>query len=55
MQVAEYLNEWIQCVIQAVEPWLSTKDIDNGSIWFSDIATQLATTQNGIVCLTRPI
>ncbi|AEW01031.1 hypothetical protein A4D02_13810 [Niastella koreensis] len=52
-QVAELLNVWIQCVLQAVDPWLSTKDIDKGSLWFSEITNQLSSTQNGIVCLTK--
>jgi len=37
----------------AVDPWLSTKDIDKGSLWFSGITNQLSNTQNGIVCLTK--
>ncbi|EKT4548792.1 toll/interleukin-1 receptor domain-containing protein [Flavobacterium psychrophilum] len=51
--VAELLNNWIQCVLQAVDPWLSSKDIDRGSLWFSEITTQLSNTHNGIVCLTK--
>ena len=52
-QVAELLNEWLKCVIQAVDPWLSTRDIDKGSLWFNEISSSLSTTQNGIVCLTK--
>ena len=52
-QVADLLDRWIQCVLQAVDPWLSTKDIDKGSLWFSEITSQLSNTQNGIVCLTK--
>ena len=52
-RVAELLDWWIQCVIQAVDPWLSSKDIDRGSLWFSEISNQLATTHNGIICLTK--
>lgn len=51
--VAELLNEWIQCVLQAVDPWMSSKDIDGGSLWFTEIADQLASTSVGIVCLTK--
>jgi len=51
--VAELLNKWIQCVLQAVDPWLSSKDIDRGSLWFSEITNQLSNTHNGIVCLTK--
>lgn len=51
--VAELLNTWVQCVLQAVKPWLSTKDIDKGSIWFSKVTSELSNAQNGIVCLTK--
>jgi len=51
--VAELLDEWITCVIQAVKPWMSSKDIDRGSLWFSEISDQLQNTSIGIVCLTQ--
>jgi hypothetical protein len=50
--VAELLSEWIECVIQAVEPWVSSKDIDRGALWFTEINEQLANVSVGIVCLT---
>jgi hypothetical protein len=52
-KVAKLLDNWLQCVIQAVDPWLSSKDIDRGTLWFSEITNQLANTQNGIICLTK--
>jgi len=51
--VAELLDEWIQCVLQAVRPWMSSKDIDRGSLWFSEISDQLKDTKIGVVCLTK--
>ncbi len=51
-KVAELLDDWIQCVIQSVNPWMSSKDIDRGALWFPEIADQLANTSIGIVCLT---
>ena len=51
--VAELLDDWIQCVIQAVNPWMSSKDIDRGSLWFSEITDQLSNTGIGIICLTK--
>lgn len=51
--VAELLDEWIQCVIQAIDPWMSSKDIDRGSLWFSEITDQLQNTSIGIICLTQ--
>ena len=32
---------------------LSSKDIDRGTLWFSEITNQLANTHNGIICLTK--
>lgn len=52
-KVAELLEWWLRCVIQAVNPWVSSKHIDRGSQWFNEINDQLATTVTGIVCLTK--
>lgn len=51
-QVAVLLKEWLKCVIQAVHPWVSSKDIDRGSLWFTEISQRLGETSVGIVCLT---
>lgn len=51
--VAEVLDEWLQCVLQAIDPWMSSKDIDRGSLWFSELSDQLADTKLGVVCLTQ--
>ena len=51
--IAEILDDWLQCVLQAVDPWMSSKDIDRGSLWFSELSNQLADTSVGIVCLTQ--
>lgn len=52
-ECAEILREWIKCTLQASEPWISSKDIDKGSLWFSEISDQLKDTKVGIVCLTK--
>jgi hypothetical protein len=52
-RVAELLRTWVECVIQAVEPWVSSSDIDRGSLWFTQIIDELSTTTHGIICLTR--
>ena len=52
-QVADLLDDWLQCVLQAVDPWMSSKDIDRGALWFSEISDQLADTAVGVVCLTK--
>ena len=51
--VAELLNDWVKCVLQATRPWLSTRDIDRGALWFSEIHDQLKDTSVGVVCLTQ--
>ncbi len=51
--VAVLISEWLECVIQASKPWLSTRDIDRGSLWFAEIGEQLNDCELGVVCLTR--
>jgi hypothetical protein len=51
--VAELISDWFKCVIQASQPWISTRDIDRGAIWFSEISDQLKNTSAGIICLTQ--
>lgn len=50
---AELLDSWIRCVLQAVDPWISTKHIDRGALWFTEVADQLQNTTVGIICLTK--
>jgi hypothetical protein len=52
-RVAELLDDWLQCVIQAADPWMSSKDVDRGALWFTEISDQLANTSIGIICLTK--
>lgn len=52
-QVAQHMSEWISCVIQAAKPWISTRDIDRGALWFSTITQELGDTSVGIICLTK--
>ncbi len=50
--VAIALRQWLQNVIQTLEPWLSTSDIDKGTRWSTDIARHLEESRVGIICLT---
>src|SRR5687767_3661560 len=52
-QVAELLAGWIEDALQGVQTWISTEDIEKGSIWFADIGNQLAETQFGVLVLTQ--
>jgi hypothetical protein len=47
------VSEWIPCVLQQITPWVSSKDIDRGSIWFTEIYTQLSTSHMGLVFVTK--
>ncbi len=51
--VAEALHVWLKRVIQELKPFLSTQDIRTGKLWILEIASQLAETKFGILCLTR--
>lgn len=51
--VAKLLSDWLCCVIQVSRPWISTRDLDRGSLWFGEINDQLKDTSVGIICLTQ--
>jgi hypothetical protein len=51
-EVAKLLRWWTKCVIQATSPWISSEDVDRGSLWFTEIHGNLSDTAVGIVCLT---
>lgn len=51
--VAEIFSDWLKCVIQASQPWISTRDIDRGAIWFSEINDKLKDVSVGVVFLTQ--
>lgn len=52
-EVAVLLNDWLSCVIQVSRPWISTRDLDRGSLWFGEINDQLKDTTVGVICLTQ--
>jgi hypothetical protein len=52
-QVAELVGPWIEDILQDIKVWISTEDIDKGSIWFGDISSELSNTGIGIICLTK--
>lgn len=51
--VAEALKPWLKCVLQNTTPWISTSDIDRGSLWQREIGNNLHESTAGIICLTR--
>jgi hypothetical protein len=52
-KVAKILKDWIPCVIQGIEPYFSSDDIDKGARWSTDIAKELEEASFGILCVTR--
>lgn len=51
--VALLLRDWLSNVLQYARPYVSSKDIDRGAVWFTEIATELQNSDYGIVCLTK--
>lgn len=52
-QVAAALKDWLPNVIQALDPWLSSSDIEKGEAWFSAISESLVKSDGiGVFCLT---
>jgi hypothetical protein len=52
-KVALILREWLPAVIQSIEPYVSSEDIDKGARWSTDIASELADSSYGILCVTK--
>lgn len=52
-EVAKALNSWLPQVMNAVQPWLSSQDIEKGSRWFEEIGETLSKTNFGVLCLTQ--
>ena len=51
--LAEVLRSWLSDVIQVLDPWMSSHDIDKGRRWDDAIASELGQSNVGIICLTR--
>ncbi|MBM7073373.1 toll/interleukin-1 receptor domain-containing protein [Shewanella sp. 202IG2-18] len=52
-KVALTLRDWLPSVIQSIEPYVSSEDIDKGARWSTDIASELANSSYGILCVTK--
>jgi TIR domain len=50
--IAIALRDWLPSVIQFVEPYVSSEDIDKGARWSTDIAKELESSGYGILCVT---
>jgi hypothetical protein len=52
-KVAVALRDWLPCVLQGAEPFVSSQDIYAGGRWQNEIAAHLEASHFGIVCVTR--
>ncbi len=52
-KVALVFRDWIKQVIQEIEPYVSSEDIDKGARWSTDIAQELSNSEFGILCVTK--
>ncbi len=50
--VALVLKEWLPAVVDNVEPWVSSEDIDKGTVWNAELKKALGEAQFGVICLT---
>lgn len=51
--IAEELRDWLPRIIQKLEPFVSSEDIEKGARWASDLTKRLEDINYGIVCLTQ--
>lgn len=52
-KVAIIFREWLPSVIQSLEPFVSSEDIEKGTRWNTDIAKELKESTFGIICVTK--
>lgn len=52
-RVAVVLRDWLPSVIQCIQPYVSSEDIDKGARWSTDIAGELHASTYGLICLTK--
>lgn len=52
-RVACAFREWLPSVIQSIQPYVSSEDIDKGTRWSTDIAKELEESSYGIICVTE--
>jgi TIR domain len=50
--VAVLLKDWLPLVIQSVVPYVSSEDIQSGSRWAAEVASELDQSAIGILCVT---
>lgn len=51
-RIAVILRDWLPNVLQTAVPYVSSKDIQKGERWFTDISGELETSEYGIICVS---
>lgn len=51
-KIAEAMNKWLPCLLQTVQIFYSTEDIEKGENWDQRISSELSESNYGIICLT---
>ena len=51
-RIAKSIHDWLPNIIQNVEPFMSTEDIEKGARWLSTVHTELQDCHFGMICLT---
>ncbi len=52
-RIALIFRDWLPTVIQAIEPFVSSEDIEKGTRWNTDIAQELKDSSFGLICVTK--
>jgi hypothetical protein len=52
-RVALALRDWMPSVLQSLEPYVSSEDIDKGARWSTDISAELEGSNSGVLVVTR--
>jgi hypothetical protein len=50
-KIALILHHWLPKVIETVQPWVSSKDIEKGRPWSSELFAEIENCSLGIVCV----
>jgi hypothetical protein len=51
--IAEKIHEWLPLVVQNIKPYFTPSDVDKGSRWTSEISSELANCNYGLLIITK--
>ncbi len=52
-EIASVFYEWLPKVVPGIRPWMSSKDIDKGKQWFSELHGFLGEATSCVICVTK--